>query len=336
MNIIVAILVFGLIIFVHELGHFMLAKRAGVTIHEFSIGMGPQIFSRESQGIKYSLRMIPIGGYVAMEGEDDDSDDPNSFGKKSLKERFLTIFAGPFVNIVFCIILLVPVFFFIGAPTTRFGQVIDKSPAVLAGLQKDDTILSINGEETKEFNDISKLVNKYGKEDLTIKYKRKNQVNTVKLRAQNQAGRYIVGIQPAYEKNQPMKAVKQAFVVTYDTSKTMLSFLWKLVTGQLSGKAADALSGPVGVVKMVSNAATTGIINVIYLTAIISLNIGLMNLLPIPALDGWRILMLIIEAIRGGKKFPAKVEGYINAIGLFVILGLMLFVTYKDIIRLLT
>lgn len=133
-----------------------------------------------------------------------------------------------------------------------------------------------------------------------------------------------------------MKAVKQAFVVTYDTSKTMLSFLWKLVTGQLSGKAADALSGPVGVVKMVSNAATTGIINVIYLTAIISLNIGLMNLLPIPALDGWRILMLIIEAIRGGKKFPAKVEGYINAIGLFVILGLMLFVTYKDIIRLLT
>ena len=208
MNIIVAILVFGLIIFVHELGHFMLAKRAGVTIHEFSIGMGPQIFSRESQGIKYSLRMIPIGGYVAMEGEDDDSDDPNSFGKKSLKERFLTIFAGPFVNIVFCIILLVPVFFFIGAPTTRFGQVIDKSPAALAGLQKDDTILSINGEETKEFNDISKLVNKYGKEDLTIKYKRKNQVNTVKLRAQNQAGRYIVGIQPAYEKNQPMKAVK--------------------------------------------------------------------------------------------------------------------------------
>ena len=336
MNIIVAILVFGLIIFVHELGHFLLAKRAGVTIHEFSIGMGPQIFSKESQGIKYSLRMIPIGGYVAMEGEDEDSDDPNSFGKKSLKDRFLTIFAGPFVNIVFCIILLVPVFFFIGAPTTKFSQVMSKSPAALAGLQKDDVILSINGEKTKEFNDISKLVNKYGKEELTIKYKRKNHVDTVKLRAQNQGGRYIVGIQPAYERNQPIKAVKQAFVVTYDTSKTMLSFLWKLVSGQLSGKAADAISGPVGVVKMVSNAATTGLINVLYLTAIISLNIGLMNLLPIPALDGWRILMLLIEALRGGKKFPAKIEGYINAVGLIVILGLMLFVTYKDIIRLLS
>lgn len=116
----------------------------------------------------------------------------------------------------------------------------------------------------------------------------------------------------------------------------MLSFLWKLVSGQLSGKAADAISGPVGVVKMVSNAATTGLINILYLTAIISLNIGLMNLLPIPALDGWRILMLIIEALRGGKKFPAKIEGYINAVGLILILGLMLFVTYKDIIRLLS
>ena len=125
-------------------------------------------------------------------------------------------------------------------------------------------------------------------------------------------------------------------MVTYDTSKTMLTFLWKLVTGQLSGKAADALSGPVGVVKMVSNAATTGFINVVYLTAIISLNIGLMNLLPIPALDGWRILMLLIEGLRGGKKFPAKIEGYINAVGLIALLGLMLFVTYKDIIRLLS
>ena len=148
--------------------------------------------------------------------------------------------------------------------------------------------------------------------------------------------------------------------------------MWKLVSGQLSGKAADAISGPVGVVKMVSNAATTGLINVLYLTAIISLNIGLMNLLPqkakhsfrsivcnhkglfyslnrlisfigrlytyyVPSsLDGWRILMLIIEALRGGKKFPAKIEGYINAVGLILILGLMLFVTYKDIIRLLS
>lgn len=336
MNIIVAILVFGLIIFVHELGHFLLAKRAGVTIHEFSIGMGPQLFSKESGGIKYSIRMIPLGGYVAMEGEDEESNDPNSFGKKSLKDRFLTIFAGPFVNIVLCVILLIPVFFFIGTPSTKFGAVIDKSPAASAGLKKDDIILSINGQETREFNDIGRLVNKYGKEVLSIKYKRKDHVDTVKLKAQNQGGRYLVGIQPAYEKNQPIKAIKQAFVVTYDTSKTMLTFLWKLVTGQLSGKAADALSGPVGVVKMVSNAATSGFINVVYLTAIISLNIGLMNLLPIPALDGWRILMLLIEGLRGGKKFPAKIEGYINAVGLIALLGLMLFVTYKDIIRLLS
>ena len=336
MNIIVAILVFGLIIFVHELGHFLLAKRAGVTIHEFSIGMGPQLFSKESGGIKYSIRMIPLGGYVAMEGEDEESNDPNSFGKKSLKDRFLTIFAGPFVNIVLCVILLIPVFFFLFTPSTKFGAVIDKSPAASAGLKKDDIILSINGQETREFNDIGRLVNKYGKEELSIKYKRKDHVDTVKLKAQNQGGRYLVGIQPAYEKNQPIKAIKQAFVVTYDTSKTMLTFLWKLVTGQLSGKAADALSGPVGVVKMVSNAATSGFINVVYLTAIISLNIGLMNLLPIPALDGWRILMLLIEGLRGGKKFPAKIEGYINTVGLIALLGLMLFVTYKDIIRLLS
>ena len=334
MNIIVAILVFGLIIFVHELGHFLLAKRAGVTIHEFSIGMGPQLISKEHGGIKYSLRLVPLGGYVAMEGEDEDSDDPNSFGKKSLMDRFLTIFAGPFVNIILCIVLLIPVFFFIGTPSTKLASVVPKSPAYLAGLKKDDNILSINGKETKEFNDISSLVNKYGDKELTIKYKRNDKINTIILKAQNQADRYIIGVQPSYKKNHPIKAIKQAFILTYDTSKTMLTFIWKLISGQLSGKAADALSGPVGVVKMVSNAATTGLINVIYLTAIISLNIGLMNLLPIPALDGWRILMLIIEGIRGGKKIPVKIEGYINTFGLVALLGLMLFVTYKDIIRL--
>ncbi len=332
MNIIAAILVFGFIVFIHELGHFYFAKRAGVTIHEFSIGMGPKIFGFEKEGIVYNIRLLPIGGYVAMEGEDSDSNDPNSFEKKTLKERFLSILAGPLANILLCIILFIPFFAIVGTPGTTFQEVLPKSPSAIAGIKAGDKIIDINGEKIKSFNKLTKtIVNSKGKElNLTIERNGKDIKKTIK--PQLMSGKYMIGIQPKYEKN-PLKAIPQAFYTTYDISKNMLGFLWKLITGQLSGNVVNSLSGPVGVIKMVSTAASTGFLNLLYFTALISLNIGIFNLLPLPALDGWRILLLFIEFLRGGKKLPAKIEGYVNGAGLFVLLAFMVFITYKDILR---
>lgn len=333
MNIIAAILVFGIIIFIHELGHFYFAKRAGVTIHEFAIGMGPTIFKKEKNGTVYSIRAFPIGGFVAMEGEDEESNDPNSFGKKTLFQRFLSIAAGPVANILLCILLLIPFYAIIGSPTTTLENVQENTPAYSAGLKPGDNIIAINDKKVDSFNEISELISNSNGKSLDIKYVREQKENSVDITPEKSAGKYVIGINPKYKTNL-LEAPKQALVSTYQISKTMLKFLWQLVTGQLSGKIMNSLSGPVGVVNMVSKAATNGILDLIFMTAIISLNIGIMNLLPIPALDGWRILMLIIEGIRGGKKIPAKIEGYVNGVGLIALMGFMLFITYKDIVRL--
>jgi len=333
MNIIIALLVFGFIVFFHELGHFYFAKRAGVTIHEFSIGMGPTIYEKEKDNIKYSIRLLPIGGFVAMEGEDEESDDPNSFEKKTIPQRLKTILAGPIANIILCIILLIPVYLVTGTPSTYIDQVPKNLPAYESGLRKNDQLLSVDGVKLSNFEDLTKIVNQSKGKEIVVEYKRDDKVNTAKIKPKSAQGRYQIGVTSQYKKSNPIKTISYSFKMTYSVGRSMLEFLWKLVSGQLSNKIMDSLAGPVGVINMVSSAATNGVINVLYLTAIISLNIGIMNLLPIPALDGWRILILLLEAIRRGKKLPAKVEGYINAGGLVFLLSFMLFITYKDILR---
>lgn len=333
MNILVALLVFGFIVFFHELGHFYFAKRAGVTIHEFSIGMGPTIYEKKKDNIKYSLRLLPIGGFVAMEGEDEESDDPNSFEKKTLAQRLKTILAGPIANILLCALLLVPVYAIMGTPSNYVGQAPKNMPAYSSGIRKNDQIISIDGNKIGSFDELTKIVNSSKGKELKIVYKRNDNIQSTSVKPLSNGGRYQLGITSQYKKSCPIDIVKYSITTTYNIGRSMLDFLWKLVTGQLSNKIVDSLAGPVGVINMVSNAATNGVVNVLYLTAIISLNIGIMNLLPIPALDGWRILILLLEALRRGKKLPAKVEGYINAGGLVFLLSFMLFVTYKDILR---
>lgn len=334
MTIILALLMFGFIIFIHELGHFYFAKRAGVTIHEFSIGMGPKIFSKEKNGTLYSLRIFPVGGYVAMEGEDSESNDPNSFEKKTIWQRFLSIFAGPMANILLCVILLIPFFMIIGTPTTTIQNVKENSPAMVAGIKPGDKILSIDGAKVNSFEDIPKLIDNSKGKLVSVEFTRNDKISTVNVKPELYMDKYVMGVTPKNQPN-PGIAVIQSVKSTYNISATMLSFLWKLVTGQLGAKVTDSLAGPVGVISMFSTSAKSGFLNVIYFTALISLNIGIVNLLPLPALDGWRILMLFIEFIRGGKKLPSKVEGMINGGGLILLLTLMVFLTYKDILRLI-
>ena len=165
MTIIAASLLFGIIVFVHELGHFLLAKKAGIRIHEFAVGMGPKLFSKQKGETLYSLRLLPLGGYCAMEGEDGESKDPRSFGQKSLLQRASVLFAGPFFNIIFTVILLIPVFLYMGTPSTTLGKIIPNSPAQEVGLKVNDKIVNINGHEINTWEDVvNNLHSSQGKE----------------------------------------------------------------------------------------------------------------------------------------------------------------------------
>ncbi|WP_296649458.1 RIP metalloprotease RseP [Romboutsia sp. 13368] len=335
MTIIAAIILFGIIVFIHELGHFLFAKKAGVKIHEFSIGMGPKIYSKQKGETKYSLRLLPLGGYVSMEGEDGESKDPNSFGAKTVLQRASIIFAGPFFNIILTILLLIPVFSYMGTPSNSnvLGQVLENTPAIEAGLKPNDKIIEINGNKINNWEDIVNNIQGENLKTLEIKVERDNTTKDITVTPEkNEEGKYVIGITPVYDKS-ILKSVPRAFIATWDMIKQMLLFVVQLFTGTVPGGFENSVAGPVGVISIVSDAAKVGIINVVYIGAVISLNLGILNLLPIPALDGGRLLFLLIEAIRGKKMDPNK-EGMIHTVGLMLLMGFMLFVTYKDIVKL--
>lgn len=334
MTIIAAILLFGAIVFIHELGHFLFAKKAGVTIHEFAIGMGPKIFSTTKGETKYSIRLLPLGGYVSMEGEDGESKDPGAFGRKTLLQRASILFAGPFFNIVFAAILLIPVFIYMGAPSTTLGQIVPNSPAQAIGLQVNDKIVNINGNEIKSWEDVTTNLHGSDGKDVKINIDRDGKTKEFNVTPQkNEQGNYVIGIGSKYEKSF-FGSIGRAFTTTIDMTKQMLMFVGQLVTGTVPGGVESAVTGPVGVIGIVSDAAKTGLPNLLYIASVISLNLGILNLLPIPALDGGRLVMLGIEGIRGGKKLDPNKEAMIHMAGFALLMGFMVFITYKDIVRL--
>lgn len=334
LTIIVAILAFGLIVFIHELGHFLFAKKAGVRIHEFAIGMGPKIFGFKKGETTYTVRLLPLGGYVAMEGEDGDSNDPRAFGNKTILQRASILFAGPFFNIILACIILIPVFMFIGSPSTTVREIIDNSPAQVAGLQAGDTIKSINGNEIKDWTELSQFINNSDGKELNLKVDRDGLTKEINVKPEQKEGSYVIGIYPKYEKN-IIGAFSNAIKTTISMIIQMITFLGQLFTGNLPGGVEGSVTGPVGVISIVADATKAGLINVMYLASVISLNLGVLNLLPIPALDGGRLFFLAIEFIRGGKKIDPNKEGMINMVGFAALMLFMLFITYKDIVRLI-
>jgi regulator of sigma E protease len=332
-TILTAILAFGIIVFIHELGHFLFAKKAGVRIHEFAIGMGPKIYSFKKGETSYSIRLLPLGGYVAMEGEDSDSNDPRAFGNKSILQRASVLLAGPVFNIILAAIILVPVYMYIGSPTTSLKEVIANSPAQEAGLKAGDTITEINGVNVDTWKELSSEINssKGKKLDLTIDRDGKKEEVTVTPKIKD--GNYMIGIYPAYEKD-ILGSFGNAIKATANMTVQMVAFLGKLITGNLPGGVEGSLAGPIGVISIVADATKSGIISVLNIAAVISLNLGVLNLLPIPALDGGRLFFLFIEFLRGGKKIDPNKEGMVNFIGFAALMLFMLFVTYKDIVRL--
>ncbi|MGL5756977.1 MAG: RIP metalloprotease RseP [Paraclostridium sp.] len=333
-TILVAILAFGIIVFIHELGHFLFAKKAGVRIHEFAIGMGPKLYNFKRGETTYSIRLLPLGGYVAMEGEDSDSKDPRSFGNKTILQRASILFAGPFFNIILAVIIFIPVFMYIGTPSTTLREVMDNSIAQKAGIEAGDTITEINGKDIKTWDELSKGIQDSNGKELTITINKDGKEKDVKVTPELKNGNYLIGIYPQNEKN-IAGAFGNAIKTTANMIVGMVTFVGQLITGNLPSGMDGAVAGPIGVISIVADATKAGLINVLYLAAVISLNLGVLNLLPIPALDGGRLFFLFIEFLRGGKKIDPDKEGMVNVIGFAVLMLFMLFVTYKDIVRLI-
>ena len=318
MTIIIALLLFGVI----------------VLIHEFAVGMGPKLFGVEKNGTLYSLRLLPIGGFCAMEGEDEDSDKPGSFGRKSILQRASIIFAGPFFNLVLAVIFLIPVFIYIGSPTTTIDQVIDNSPAQAANLQKGDTIKEINGQEITSWNEFTEVITTSEGKELNVVVDRDNKSVKLSITPEiGEDGTYKVGVTCLRNKN-VINAIKESFVTTGQMIVQMVTFLKQMITGTVPGGFSNSVAGPVGVISIVSDAAKTGFINLLYLGSIISLNLGIINLVPFPALDGGRLFLLLIEALRGGKKINPDKEAMINMIGFCALMAFMVFITYSDVTKL--
>ncbi len=326
---IAAIFVFLLVILLHELGHFTVAKMVGIKVNEFAIGMGPKVLQTTKGETQYTLRLLPIGGYVKMEGEDENSDDPRSFGKVSVLSRMAVVVAGAIMNFVLAIIVLSIVAFNVGTPTTVIEEAILDSPAYVSGIQQGDNIISINGVETSTWNKISDLISKAEpNEKLEIKLLRNQEEKTIYVQPTVEDNRTIIGIVPHNEKSF-INGIKGGFQNTGMFIKLMFDFVGMIFKGEVS---INDLSGPVGVISEVGKQAKFGMNNLLLILGFISVNLGFFNLLPIPALDGSRLVFLLIELVRGKPIDPDK-ENFIHMIGFVLLITLMLVVTYKDLIR---
>ena len=343
MTLIYMILMLGIIVFIHEFGHFIFAKKAGIYVYEFSIGMGPRLFkfNRKNDETEYSIRLLPIGGYVQMAGEgleeDDKLPEEKKMQSKTWKERFLTVIAGIMFNFILALVLLFIVGIVAGSQTNKpYITVVDEG--INSNLIKEnDKILEVNSKKVI-FTDTMLLrihVNNGKPLKLKIEEENGNQkevtLNPIEVNEDGKTSyKYGIGIGSEVKKG-ILPALQYAFVKFVSLIAQMIMVIGYLFTGKLG---ISSLSGPVGIFGVVGESAKAGLINLIYLTGFISLNVGFMNLLPIPALDGGRILFLIIEKIKGCK-VDIKVENTIHTIGFAILILLMVVITFNDILRII-
>lgn len=338
LKIILAILLFSVIVIFHELGHFILAKKNGICVEEFAIGIGPTLFGIQRGETKYSIKCLPFGGCCMMLGEDGENDDPRAFGSKSALARFSVIFAGPFFNFILAFFMAMFVIGIGGAAPAKIGVIDADSGAYEAGLREGDQILRLNGSRIYNFKEIS-LYNFMHNDDspVEVTYKRDGKTDTVTVnRKKGEDGRYELGIKAAWDKSPGViGTIKYSLLeVRYQIKSTFLSLKYLF-----SGKASlNDMSGPVGIVNMIGdtyeNSITYGIktaaISLLNFAILLSANLGVMNLLPIPALDGGRLVFIIVEMIRRKKISPDK-EGMVHFAGLVVLMAFMIFVMANDI-----
>lgn len=330
MTIIYAIIIFCLLIFVHELGHFLVAKACGVKVNEFAIGMGPAIFKKQKGETLYAVRLFPIGGFCAMEGEDEDSEDDRAFNNKPAWHRALVLAAGSFMNLLTAVVLMIVIAFVAGQATTTVNEVLEDSPAYRAGMMSGDRIVEVDGTAVDEWNDVITCIGESSRDtaDIVVERDGAQQTLTAALEYDKESGRNKIGITPEM-KHSVAGSVGSGMKNTWNMTVMMYKVIKQLFTGDVS---VSELSGPVGIVYAVNQSAKAGVIYVVYLASLLSLNLAIMNMLPFPALDGGRLLFLLIRKITG-KRITDAVEGKIHFIGIILLMVLMVYVTWNDIVK---
>lgn len=333
MTVVIAILMFTFLVLIHELGHFLTAKKLKVRAYELAIGMGPKIFGKKYNDTEYTIRAIPFLAYVRF-GDEEDSlfEDGDNFMNQSPIDRMKIIIMGPLVNIVAAFMLMILVVFMTGFPVNQIGELSPNMPAIEAGMEVGDVITEIDKTPVEDWQDVVEAItaHKEGPIEIVVENEAKETITVLEVTPVEKDGRMVIGIAPEFKKD-----FGQSIVVGSQATLRMSTMMLDMVKQLFTGKAdINQFSGPVGIVSIVNDAASTGFINVIYLTAVLSLNLGILNLLPIPALDGSKILIYGFEAITG-KAMNRDLEMKITMIGFAVLMAFTVFITYKDILRLI-
>lgn len=345
--IIIGILLFELIIFCHEGGHFIAAKLSGVRVNEFALGMGPKLFQFTKGETTYSLRLLPIGGYCAMEGEDEQSEDPKAFGNKPVWKRIIIVCAGAFMNIVLGLLMMLIIV--VQQPmyaTTTVDAFPENSVTQQNGLREGDRFVSIDGYAVYNSRDITfalATVQDY-KADFVVERDGKNiDLGEIKLatRTDDKGNKTLVLDFYVVPQERTFLSVLQQ---TWEQTVSVVRITWYSLIGLITGRFGfNTLSGPIGIVSAISDVASAGLQinflsafnNILSVKMLITVNLGIVNMLPLPALDGGRLVFLIIEGIRR-KPVPAKYEGVVHGVGFALLMVFMAIVAFNDIVRLFT
>ncbi|NPV92012.1 MAG: RIP metalloprotease RseP [Firmicutes bacterium] len=326
------IFVFSLLVLGHEAGHLAAAKRAGVKVHEFSMGFGPRLWGTKWGDTVYNIRILPLGGFVRMAGmDDDDRESEGSFYRKTVGQRIGITVAGPLMNLLLAVVIFVMVFTVIGEPRylneNRVGEVVEGTPAYSAGLRPGDRIVTVDSIPTASWETVQGQIRSKGANPIQLGIDREGTIVNLQVTPELKETNYQIGILPTsvIERQGIVSAVSTGFKYTY--------YITALILKSFMHINPDEMAGPVGIVYMIGQASKNGIYVLLQFAGMLSINLAILNLIPIPALDGSRVVFLLLEKLRGRPVDPER-EGMIHLIGFALLMGLVLILTYKDIIRL--
>ncbi len=342
-TIIIFLLVLGVIVFFHELGHFLVAKFYGVKVDEFGLGFPPKICGFKKGETEYTLNLIPLGGFVKIVGEDGgDKNDPRSFSSKSVGQRFQIISAGVIMNVILAFIIFSAVFM-VGFPQNKaneaiIGDVLEKTPAFEAGLEIGDKIIKIDEKDIKTIQELQNTVKEKLGEKITLTIVRVDKTITKELiprkeHPEKEGAMGVILVSSEVISYPPLEAIIEGFKYTIFVATFIVSAFWGVLTDLVkTGATSVEISGPVGIATMTQQAASLGIVNVLFFIALISINLAIINILPFPALDGGRLLFLVVEKIKGSP-LNQEWEARANNFGFALLMLLMVVVTFKDLMR---
>lgn len=349
-TIIATIIVLGVLIFVHELGHFLAAKGFRVGVLTFSLGFGPKLFGKKVGETQYQVSMIPLGGYVKMVGEEPGEKIPpelvsKSFSAQPVRRRLGIVFAGPFFNFLFAVVAFAAVFV-VGMPTLlpEVGEVKPDLPAYQAGLQKGDRILEVNGSPAQRWEDLAKVIHESADRPLVLKVEREQKTFQVTVIPQGSLQKNIfgddvqvglIGISPSgntfIERVDPFSALYRAVLQSWRVTELTVISIYKIIEGKISAKT---IGGPILIAQLAGQQAKAGVLSLVIFMAVISINLVILNILPIPVLDGWHLLIFLIESVVG-RPVSLKLRERAQQVGIFIIILIMLLVFYNDITRII-